>query len=104
MAVNYRGKKFYNIGPWMEWLPREKRSSLFGHFCRRGIKKIMKFFPGLGDEIDPAMMAALMATTALVARGASNEEVRSVRLFHFKGILTLANMGYILLLSPEKTI
>ena len=32
---------------------------------------------GLGDdEIDPAMMAALMATTALVAQGASNEEVR----------------------------
>ena len=31
---------------------------------------------GLGDdEIDPAMMAALMATTALVAQGASNEEV-----------------------------
>ena len=34
------------------------------------------FDSGLGDEIDPAMMAALMATTALVARGASNEEVR----------------------------
>ena len=32
---------------------------------------------GLGDEIDPAMMSALMATTALVAAGASNEEVRS---------------------------
>ena len=31
---------------------------------------------GLGDEIDPAMMSALMATTALVAAGASNEEVR----------------------------
>ena len=30
---------------------------------------------GLGDEIDPAMMSALMATTALVAAGASNEEV-----------------------------
>ena len=32
---------------------------------------------GLGDEIDPAMMSALMATTALVAAGASAEEVRS---------------------------
>ena len=32
---------------------------------------------GLGDEIDPAMMSALMATTALVAAGASNEEVRT---------------------------
>ena len=31
---------------------------------------------GLGDEIDPAMMSAPMATTALVAAGASNEEVR----------------------------
>jgi hypothetical protein len=50
------------------------------------------------------MMAALMATTALVARGASNEEVRSVRLFHFKGILRLANMGYILSTLPEMMI
>ena len=33
---------------------------------------------GLGDDIDPAMMAALMATTALVAKGASNEEVRDI--------------------------
>ena len=33
---------------------------------------------GLGDDIDPAMMAALMATTALVAKGASNEEVREL--------------------------
>ena len=33
---------------------------------------------GLGDEIDPAMMSALMATTALVAAGASNEEVSTV--------------------------
>ena len=38
-------------------------------------KMIEKMMAGLGDEIDPAMMAALMATTALVARGASNEEV-----------------------------
>lgn len=30
---------------------------------------------GLGTNIDPAMMAALMATTAMVAQGASNEEV-----------------------------
>ena len=30
---------------------------------------------GLGDEIDPAMMSALMATTALVAAGASTQEV-----------------------------
>ena len=38
---------------------------------------IEKMMSGLGDdEIDPAMMAALMATTALVAQGASNEEVR----------------------------
>ena len=37
---------------------------------------IEKMMSGLGDdEIDPAMMAALMATTALVAQGASNEEV-----------------------------
>ena len=38
-------------------------------------KIIEKMMSGLGDEIDPSMMAALMATTALVARGASNEEV-----------------------------
>ena len=38
-------------------------------------KIVEKIMSGLGDEIDPAMMAALMATTALVARGASNEEV-----------------------------
>ena len=37
---------------------------------------IEKMMAGLGDDIDPAMMAALMATTALVAKGASNEEVR----------------------------
>ena len=41
--------------------------------CCQIIEKMMS---GLGDdEIDPAMMAALMATTALVAQGASNEEV-----------------------------
>ena len=40
-------------------------------------KIIEKMMSGLGDEIDPSMMAALMATTALVARGASNEEVSS---------------------------
>ena len=39
-------------------------------------KIIEKMMSGLGDEIDPAMMSALMATTALVAAGASNEEVR----------------------------
>ena len=39
-------------------------------------KIIEKMMAGLGAEIDPSMMAALMATTALVARGASNEEVR----------------------------
>ena len=38
---------------------------------------------GLGDEIDPSMMAALMATTALVARGASNEEVSHLQLILF---------------------
>ena len=38
-------------------------------------KIIEKMMSGLGDEIDPAMMSALMATTALVAAGASNEEV-----------------------------
>ena len=38
-------------------------------------KIVEKMMSGLGDEIDPAMMAAMMATTALVARGASNEEV-----------------------------
>ena len=41
-------------------------------------KIIEKMMSGLGDEIDPSMMAALMATTALVARGASNEEVRTL--------------------------
>ena len=40
--------------------------------CLQIIEKMMS---GLGDEIDPAMMSALMATTALVAAGASNEEV-----------------------------
>ena len=43
-------------------------------------KMIEKMMAGLGDEIDPAMMAALMATTALVARGASNEEVAFLQL------------------------
>ena len=38
-------------------------------------KIVGKMMSGLGDEIDPAMMAALMATTAMVAQGASNEEV-----------------------------
>jgi len=38
-------------------------------------KIIEKMMSGLGDEIDPAMMSALMATTALVAAGASNEEI-----------------------------
>jgi hypothetical protein len=33
-----------------------------------------------GDEVDPALMAALMATTAMAARGASNEEVFSIPL------------------------
>ena len=45
-------------------------------------KIIEKMMFGLGDEIDPSMMAALMATTALVARGASNEEVREYCLSH----------------------
>ena len=40
-------------------------------------KIVEKMMSGLGDDIDPAMMAAMMATTALVARGASNEEVGS---------------------------
>merc|ERR1711892_294138 len=38
-------------------------------------KIIEKMMSGLGDEIDPAMMSALMATTALVAAGASNQEI-----------------------------
>ena len=46
-------------------------------------KIIEKMMSGLGDEIDPSMMAALMATTALVARGASNEEVRKSFLHSF---------------------
>ena len=46
-------------------------------------KIIEKMMSGLGDEIDPSMMAALMATTALVARGASNEEVRYSFRLHF---------------------
>ena len=47
---------------------------------------IEKMMSGLGDdEIDPAMMAALMATTALVAQGASNEEVsKAIQLFQSK--------------------
>ena len=44
---------------------------------RNQFQIIEKMMSGLGDEIDPAMMSALMATTALVAAGASNEEVRS---------------------------
>ena len=49
---------------------------------------------GLGDEIDPAMMSALMATTALVAAGASNEEVsqiksKSISIFGQQKILNL---------------
>ena len=46
-------------------------------------KIIEKMMSGLGDEIDPAMMSALMATTALVAAGASNEEVTTQILPHF---------------------
>ena len=46
-------------------------------------KIIEKMMSGLGDEIDPSMMAALMATTALVASGASNEEVRQIFLIIF---------------------
>ena len=42
---------------------------------RKQFQIIEKMMSGLGDEIDPAMMSALMATTALVAAGASNEEV-----------------------------
>lgn len=38
-------------------------------------KIVEKMMTGLGDEIDPAMMAAMMAVTALAAQGASNEEV-----------------------------
>jgi len=38
-------------------------------------KIIEKMMSGLGDEIDPAMLSALMATTALVAAGATNEEI-----------------------------
>ena len=38
-------------------------------------KIVEKMMTGLGDEIDPAMMAALMATTAMASQGASNEEV-----------------------------
>ena len=50
---------------------------------------------GLGDdEIDPAMMAALMATTALVAQGASNEEVSSaIQLFKSKKSLKFEWFG-----------
>ena len=47
---------------------------------------IEKMMAGLGDDIDPAMMAALMATTALVAKGASNEEVRDIS--HWKTFCT----------------
>lgn len=39
-------------------------------------KIVERMMSGLDKEIDPAMMAALMATTALVAAGASNDEVR----------------------------
>ena len=38
-------------------------------------KIVEKMTGGIGEEIDAALMAALMATTALVAQGASNEEV-----------------------------
>ena len=50
---------------------------------------------GLGDdEIDPAMMAALMATTALVAQGASNEEVsKAIQLFKSKKSLKFEWFG-----------
>ena len=41
------------------------------NYCMNLIRNLTN----LGDDIDPAMMAAMMATTALVARGASNEEV-----------------------------
>ena len=50
---------------------------------------IERMMSGLGDEIDPAMMSALMATTALVAAGASNEEVsRDGSLSHCKFLMT----------------
>lgn len=38
-------------------------------------KIVEKMMSGIGNEIDPAMMAALMATTSMVSQGASNEEV-----------------------------
>lgn len=44
-------------------------------------KIVERMMTGLGDEIDPAMMAAMMAVTALASQGASNEEVRQQSLF-----------------------
>ena len=56
---------------------------------RKHFQIIERMMSGLGDEIDPAMMSALMATTALVAAGASNEEVsRDGMLSHCKVLLT----------------
>ena len=50
---------------------------------------------GLGDDIDPAMMAALMATTALVAKGASNEEVRELEKHFALKFLFVIQVSYL---------
>jgi hypothetical protein len=60
-------------------------------------KIIERMMSGLGDdEIDPAMMAALMATTALVAAGASNEEVSEASLSYFIVVAVLPNVKRVL--------
>jgi hypothetical protein len=71
---------FKSTGPILNTFQGRNVLAYLAKMYARNKKIFLKYFPGLGDEIDPAMMAALMATTALVARGASNEEVRNVRL------------------------
>ena len=57
-------------------------------------KIVEKMMSGLGDDIDPAMMAAMMATTALVARGASNEEVGN-KIVLFDGVFLWYQPDYV---------
>ncbi len=65
-------------------------------------KIIEKMTGGIGDEIDPAMMAALMATTAMVAQGASNEEVRWYTSLKYSQISITLNLEFMFIFLFSK--
>ncbi len=67
------------------------------------VEKMMSGLGGEDAEIDPAMMAALMATTAMAAQGASNEEVsRQARNLHYYNYSTILH-SVVGLVGPEKS-